>query len=509
MLLSLFNRGGVRADAGGDRSVWGGFWFEGIGAAGGARVSGTQSLALPAVWACISLLSKSFAVMPFELFEPQQSGARKKRRDHWLYRLMTKKPNRFQSAFEWRMMLMAHLGLRGNAFCQITDDGRGKITELLPLHPDRMQAEVLESGDYRYRYTDQNGKVIIYLRSEIWHIRWLSYDGIVGLSPIESAREAVGEALSMQSYAARFYANDARPAGVIQYDGKFTSNEAKKNFRDGWREAYGGRNQRSVAVLEKGMTYHEMKLSNADAQFVEARKEKVSEIARIWGIPPHKIGDLSRATNNNIEHQNIEFWSDCMHPYGKCFSSSAEFALLGEDSGLDAEFDVRPMMLGDGKARAERISALVLGGVMIPNEGREQEGLDPVPGLDRPLRPLNMGMVEEDGSVEAPEPPEMPGAPEDDPAEPADPADPQDGADAKRLQTILAASAGRLARRAAGALAKKSAADVFGAEFQGLMAESLGVSAERAGLWCDKFQAAVVLDEETIASGLLACAAEA
>ena len=332
----------------------------------------------------------------------------------------------------------------------------------------------------------------------------MSQDGIVGMSPIEVAREAVGEAMAMQSYAARFYANDARPAGLISYDGKFANKEARMAFRESWQEAYGGRNQRKVAVLEKGMTYHEMKLNNADAQFVEARKEKVSEIARIWGIPPHKIGDLSRATNNNIEHQNIEFWSDCMGPYGACFASSAEFHLLGEDSGLDAEFNVRPMMLGDGKSRSDRLRSLVMGGILTPNEAREEEKYDPVDGGEKLLRPLNMVALDEDG-----EPEELPEAKPATPGAPPGPNDEGgDPAEAGRLQSILAASAGRLARRAAGALAKKSAADVFGAEFQALVSESLGVSAERAGAWCAKFQAAVVLDEETILRGLMACAGE-
>ncbi|HNB46337.1 MAG TPA: phage portal protein, partial [Burkholderiaceae bacterium] len=142
MLVSLFGGRGPRAE-GDDRSPWGNFWFEPVGlrSMGGPRVSSLTAMGLPAVWACVQVLAKSFALMPVMVYEPQETGVRKKRRDHWLYRLLKKRPNKFQTAFEWRQMLMGHLALRGNAFCQITANARGEITDLLPLHPDRMQCE--------------------------------------------------------------------------------------------------------------------------------------------------------------------------------------------------------------------------------------------------------------------------------------------------------------------------------------------------------------------------------
>ncbi len=442
----------IRADAGGDRSPSGSFWFEPIGArtGSGLRVTPDAAMALPAVWACVNVLAKSFAVMPFNLWEPSEL-TRKKRTDHWLYKLICKAPNRFQSPHEWKMMLMGHLALRGNSYQQIGERG-GAINELLPLHPDRMKMELLDNGSYRYRYTDQSGREIIYLRSEIWHIRGLSSDGYMGLSPIEVAREAVGEGLAMQAYSSRFYGNDARPRGVIQYDGRFADKAARQTFRESWQETQGGRNVGKVAVLEKGMTYQEMKLTNADSQFLENRASNLSNVARIFGIPPHKIGDLSKSTNNNIEHQSIEFWTDAMHPLGCCVASSMEFNLLGPDTTLDCEFDIRPMMRGDGAARSTRLNRLVLGGILKPNEGRAEEGYDPEPGGDVLLRPLNMGTVNDDGSVEAPEPPEV--ETEDPPGGPTQPGgESPDGTDRtgpeSRMVALLAGNANRMARRIA------------------------------------------------------------
>lgn len=504
MFLSTLRAGDMA-----DRSPYGGFWFEPLGlrTGTGVHVSSATAMMLPAVYACVSVLAKSFALMPFMLYQPTQPRGRKKRRDHWLFRLLSKAPNRFQTPFEWRLMLMGHLALRGNAFCQIEENGRGEITQLLPLHPDRMRIEVLPNGSYRYVYRDQYGKEHTYLRSEIWHLRWMSDDGLVGMSPIELAREAIGEGLSMQSYSARFFANDARPGGWIEFDGKFGTDAARQTFKQSWQENYSGRNIRKVAVLEKGMKYHELTLSDADTQFVTARGRNLADIARIFGVPPHKIGDLTRSTNNNIEHQSIEFWHDTMWPWAEMWESSIEYFLLGTGTGPDAEdfeaeFDIKPMMRGDGAARATRIRSLVLAGVMLRNEGREEEGYDPIDGLDVPLAPLNMGSVNEDGEIEAPEG----AAAADDPADQPSGAGPDDGA-GERLNRMIEASSARLARRAIGSLAKRPAADVFNSDYAALAAEALGVGQSRTDRMCAKLRAAEgQLSEDVIRRSLLACA---
>jgi len=287
----------LRADSG-DRSPGGEFWFTPIGArtSAGIRVNSQSALALPAVWSCGRVLAESFAVLPFMLYQPKAGGRGRTRvTQHWLERLMCRKPNRFQSPYEWRLMLQWHLALRGNAFCQISEDGRGNITELLPLNPDRMSAEMLPGGNYRYRYVDDSGRTLYYLRSEIWHLRGVSTDGIVGLNPIEVEREAIGEAMAMQSYASRFFANDAKPGGGwIEHPGGFASTTAKKIFRESWQEMQGGANRGKVAVLERGMKFHELGLNNVDAQFIEGRGLKVADICRIFRMPPHKIQDLQR-----------------------------------------------------------------------------------------------------------------------------------------------------------------------------------------------------------------------
>ena len=384
----------LQASASGGGSASEDWFFRAIGlpTSAGVNVTPARALTLPAVWSCIRVLAESFAILPFMLYR-REGKKRVYVTDHWLYRLFCISPNRFQSPFEFREMLQGHLALRGNAFCQITANGSGEITELLPLHPDRMTIEMLPNGSYRYRYVDQDGRTLYFLRTEIWHLRGLSSDGIVGMSPIEIAREAIGEGLAMQSYSSRFFANDAKPGGGwIEFPGKFPDvGSTKQQFRDDWQAAYGGVNRGKVAVLDRGMKFHELGLNNADSQFVEGRAKKREEIAGIWRIPPHKIMSLERSTNNNIEQQAIEFWQDCMLPWSERWESSIRCFLLGAEVDLEPEFDMSRMMRGDAKARADYISKMVTCGVLVRNEGREMEGYDPIDGLDDPLEPLNMG----------------------------------------------------------------------------------------------------------------------
>lgn len=477
----------------GDRSPFGQFWFAPLGAMtrSGMNVTAANAMGLPTALACVQVLAKSFASMPFVLYKPKASGGKQRVTKHWLYRLIAKAPNRFQTPFEWRMMLMGHLALRGNAFCQIASNGNGEITELLPLHPDRMRIDLLDNGSYRYAYTDQTGKTIYYARGEIWHLRWLSDDGCMGLSPIQVAREALAEGISIQAYSSRFFANDARPGGGwIEFPGGFANTEAKKVFRESWQQMQGGANRGKVAVLENGMKYHEIGLNNKESQFIEARGEKRKEIAAIFGVPPHKVGILDDATFSNIEQQAIEFWTDCMLPWAEMWESSMEFFLLGADEpqGLEPEFDMSRMLRGDSVARSEYYSSGINAGWLTRNEAREMEGLDPIDGLDEPLRPLNM-VEESEAADELAEGDDGADDGTDDESSPAPGTAEarrrnrrsrrmaaqralQSGA-ARRVRALVHGNAARMARRMAGGQAASAEA----------LAEALAISLESATAW--------------------------
>jgi HK97 family phage portal protein len=507
-----------RADGFMDRSPYGSFWFSPVGmlTRTGTRVSANSSLALTTVFACVQVLAKALAVMPFCLYQPKVGGGRRKNTKHWLYRLIAKSPNRFQTPYEWRLMLQGHLALRGNAFCQITSNGKGEITELLPLHPDRMTVELLPNGlDYRYRYIDQNGTTIYFQRGEIWHLRGLSNDGFVGISPIEAMREVIGEGLAMQSYSSRFFANDAQPAGGwIEFPNKFPSKEARGVFREDWQAMQGGANRGKIAVLENGMKFHEVGLNNKDSQFIEARGVNSKQIAQGFGVPPHKVQILDNATFTNIESQSIEFWTDTMLPYAELWESSIEYFLLGEDEplGLDPEFDMSRMMRGDAAARTAYYTGGINSGWLTRNEARDMEGLDPIDGLDEPLRPLNM--VEE--SAHPDEIAENDGGADDVTSQDDTGSDASarrarhraarakalkqamESAAVQRTTALLRASASRLARRIVKDDGKTPSAEV--------LSEAMAVSLEAADAWLANWrEQAEWLDatEETITASLM------
>ena len=353
--LSFFDRFRGPNASGGDRSPWGDFFFEPVSArtGSGMRVSPDSALRLAAVYACVRVLSESMASLPLVIYQRRADGGKDKVTDHWLHRLLAKRPNRFQNPFEWREMLQGHLALRGNAYNQIITNAKGEVVELMPLHPDRIRLELLPSGEYRYRFTDRFGSESILPRGEVWHLRGLSSDGLMGMSPIELARENLGMALAAQDYGARFFANDAKPTGGwIEFPGSFKDSEAKKVFRESYQQAQSGANRGKVLVLENGMKFHEVGVTNKDAQFLELRKFQITDVARLFRVPPHMIGDLDRATFSNIEQQSLEFVMHTMTPWAERWEASIESELLLEGDDIEVEFDFANLMRGDAASRA-------------------------------------------------------------------------------------------------------------------------------------------------------------
>lgn len=469
--------------AGSDRSPWGDFWFTPVGrvSSSGIRVDADNAMRHSAVYSCVRVLAESFAVSTVSLYKRKTGGGRTKITDHWLHRLFNVKPNRFQTPFEFKEMIAGHIALRGNSFCEIIDDGLGGIAELMPLHPDRVLVELLDNGSYRYRYRDRNGNEHIYRRDQIWHLRGLSSDGIVGMNPIELQRESIASGLGAQDYGNRFFANDAKPTGGwIEFAGKFADKESRQAFRDSWQAANGGNNRGKVAVLENGMKYHEIGINNRDSQFLETRQFNISDIARIFRVPPHLVGDLTKATFSNIEQQSLDFVIYTMMPWGERGRSSLQTNLLGEDSDIEVEVSFKILLRGDQKSRSDYYHNGILDGWLTRNEAREEEGKDPLPGLDEPLRPLNM--VEES---------ETDNDGDGDPETQDTDLDPEDttGMDA-RLIAVAKSAAERVARKELNLIRSefRNGSDAVAAAYAGLakfVASCTGVDESEAKAYCD------------------------
>ena len=499
-LLSFLNPFRASAD---DRSPWGDFWFTPVTArtASGIRVSADSALRLSAVYACVRILSETLAMLPFVLYRQRSDGGKDRITDHWLYTLLAKRPSRWQNAFEWREMMQGHLALRGNAYNQILSNSKGEIAELIPVHPDKINIELLDNGDYRYRVTDRQGIARPVPRGDIWHLKGLSSDGLLGLSPIELARENFGMALAAQDYGARFFANDAKPTGGwVEFPGSFKDKNAKEVFREGFQAAQSGANRGKLLVLENGMKYHEVGVTNKDAQFLELRKFQITDVARVFRVPPHMIADLDRATFSNIEQQSLDFIMSTMTPWAERWEAAIEADLLFDEEGLEVEFDFANLLRGDRAARAAYYHSGILDGWLTRNEARLAENMNPLDGLDEPLRPLNM--VEESWAEEE-EVAAAPTFPSAVPGNSVPPAsDDEEAATDQRLLAVVTAVATRIARKEAAALARArerggnvtEIARAFYAEHAAYVAESLGVTLEAARGHCDHMLATPIDD---------------
>jgi len=289
---------------------------------------------------------------------------------------------------------MIHLGLYGNCYSEICAGAAGAISELIPLHPSRMQVERIENGRLRYTYTEPSGSKTVYAQDQILHIRWMSNDGIVGQVPIDLGKEAIGLARACEMHGARYFGNGARPGIVLETDGNLAA-EAAERLRENWERMHRGPDKSSkTAVLTGGLKAHELGSTNTDSQFLEARRFQVEEICRLYRVPPHLVQSLDRATFSNIEQQSLDFVQYSVLPWLRRFESAFTRDLITQPEEYFVEFDVRGLLRGDVAARSQYLTSMIDRGVMSVNEARAAESLNPVEGGDSHFFPLNMTTVE-------------------------------------------------------------------------------------------------------------------
>lgn len=363
--------------------------------ASGQSVTADTAMRSSAVYAAVRRISDGVAMVPLQLFRRTQPEGREKADDHSLYPVLHDQPNAWQTSMEFREMLQAHLLLRGNAYAikQLTNSGY--VEQLIPLHPDRMQPYWIDKrrGTFAYQYTWEDGRPQIFLQDEIMHLRGLSQNGLMGLNPIEYHRETVGLALAAQEYGARFYANDGATSFWLEHPNHFKEKEKREAFRKALREQTTGANRHLAPVLEDGIKIHELGINQRDAQYIEGRKFSVNDIARIFLISPHMIGDLERATFSNITQLSLEHVIyTLMSWYVRWEQTICRDLLLTrkEKTELFVKFIADALLRGDLKSRFDAYHLAIIDGHMNRNEVRLLEDRNPVEGLDEFLQPANM-----------------------------------------------------------------------------------------------------------------------
>ncbi len=359
------------------------------GTTAGKTVTERSAMQMTAVYSCVRILAEAVAGLPLHFYKYDENGSKQKALDSNLYYLLHDEPNPEMSSFVFRETLMTHLLLWGNAYAQIIRNGKGDIIALYPLMPNKMQVDRDENGElyYIYQRSSDEGKAkeagqVILRKEDVLHIPGLGFDGLVGYSPIAMAKNAIGLAIATEEYGAKFFANGAAPSGVLEHPG--TIKDPSK-VREAWQSQFGGSgNSGKVAVLEEGMKYTPISISPEQAQFLETRKFQINEIARIFRVPPHMVGDLEKSSFSNIEQQSLEFVKYTLDPWIIRWEQSLNRALLSknEKNKYFFKFNVEGLLRGDYQSRMQGYATARQNGWMSANDIRELENLDKISAED-------------------------------------------------------------------------------------------------------------------------------
>ncbi|WP_128426296.1 phage portal protein [Gudongella oleilytica] len=376
----------------------------------GKAVTESTAMQMTAVYSCVRILAEAVAGLPLHLYRYNASGGKEKATDHPLYFLLHDEPNPEMTSFSFRETLMSHLLLWGNAYAQIIRNGRGEVIALHPLMPNRMTVDRDANGRLYYLYsrTSEDAPTVnsrlsqvVLNPSDVLHIPGLGFDGLVGYSPIAMAKNAIGMAIACEEYGAKFFANGAAPGGVLEHPG-VVKDPAK--VRESWNSVYqGSSNSHRVAVLEEGMKYQPIGISPEQAQFLETRKFQINEIARIFRIPPHMIGDLEKSSFSNIEQQSLEFVKYTLDPWVVRWEQTMQRLLFTseEKKKYFIKFNVDGLLRGDYQSRMNGYATGRQNGWLSANDIRELENLDrisPELGGDLYLINGNMTKLEDAGA---------------------------------------------------------------------------------------------------------------
>lgn len=385
-IKSLFGFGQAR-DKPVDKAADAGYSFLFGRTTSGKPVNERTAMQTTAVYACVRILAEAVASLPLHVYEYQDDGGKKLVHDHPLYYLLHDEPNPEMTSFVFRETLMSHLLIWGNAYAQIIRDGAGRVLGLYPLLPDKMDVQRDDKGNIYYVYSrnsDENPMFKEYdnirLKAEdVLHIPGLGFDGLIGYSPIAMAKNAVGMTLACEEYGASFFANGANPGGVLEHPGVLKD---PSKVRESWNSVYRGvSNAHKIAVLEEGMKYQQIGIPPEEAQFLETRKFQINEIARLYRIPPHMVGDLDKSSFSNIEQQSLEFVKYTLDPWVIRWEQSLQRSLLlpGEKGKYFIKLNVDGLLRGDYQSRMNGYAVGRQNGWFSANDIREMENMNPIP----------------------------------------------------------------------------------------------------------------------------------
>lgn len=359
--------------------------------ASGVNVNESNAMRTSAVYACVRVLAETIASLPLITYRITPRG-KERALGHKLYPILHDQPNSELTSFEFREAMMACMLLWGNAYAEIETNARGDVLALWPLSPGMMEVMRNESGKLYYHYQLPNGGYRDLIPYQVMHVRGLSFNGLVGFSPIQLARQAIGLAVATEEFGARFFGNGARPGVYLEHPGQL-SDVAYKRMVESWNDTHQGlSNAHRATILEEGMKLETVGIPPEEAQFLETRQFSIEEIARIYRVPLHLIGDLRRATYGNIEHSSIDFAVHSIRPWAVRWEQAIRRDLIGplERASITAEFQIDGLLRGDLPSRYTAYAQGRQGGWLSVNDVRRLENMNEIDEGDIYLEPLNM-----------------------------------------------------------------------------------------------------------------------
>lgn len=356
----------------------------------GVRVSRDRALGYPAVWRAVSLISGDVAKLPLGVY--RLSGKNKEPDPaHPAHRLVARRPNDLMTAFPFKQALMVHVLLNGNGYAYIDRDGAGRPAQLLLLRPESV-TPLMVGGKLWYVYTAPRGERRKIPPDDVIHVKGMGFDGIEGFPVLRIARDALGAAIAARDHSARYFKNGARPGGVLSHPGKL-SDPARQRMRESWASIHQGLdNAHKVAILEEGTTYTGFDSNAKEAQLLESREFDAREIANIFGVPTHKLGDPSKVAYNSLGEENQSYYDDTLSRWLEGIAEECEAKLLSEaeqDAGSHCiDFDYQEIQRANLPNQVDYATRLLGSGIIDADEARAVFGLnpkaDPVPVTPSP-----------------------------------------------------------------------------------------------------------------------------
>lgn len=360
--------------------------------ASGENITEETALQSPTFFSAVTGVSRTIAQLPLDLVRIGSDGHREKVKDHNLYKLLALRPNEWQSRFEYWQQVGLNLLMHNVFYAYKNQSPNGRILNLHPLHPDSVDPIQRDDMKMEYRVTFRGGRQEVVSGEKMHRILLMTADGVNPISPLKKLREAIGLEIAAEKFGAALFENGAVPNIVIKRPGKFKDQTAFDRFRDSWREAFTRKG--GTALLEENWEIEKMQMSSEESQFLETRKLQRAVIAGAMNLSPHRVGDLSRATFNNVEHLSLEYVTYAITPILIAIETAATRDLVppSETGKLFVKFNVRGLLRSDSKSMAEALKIRREWGIINANEWRDLDDMNPISaedGGDDYLVPLN------------------------------------------------------------------------------------------------------------------------